>query len=93
MISVFSGMSQSLKCRQPVCVTRPWRAGLPLNQITKLQITGEYPDAGNRHDQVEMAHMDWVYATEDLRKFRKSICAVLMSRLVLLIRQTIFWRP
>ena len=32
-----------------------------LNQITELQVTGEYPDAGTRSDQVEMARTEWAY--------------------------------
>jgi len=61
MIAVFSGMSQSLNVtiRLRDKTLASWIA---LNQITELQVTGEYPDAGNRRDQVEMAHTEWVYA-------------------------------
>jgi general secretion pathway protein I len=60
MISVFSGMSQSLSVTTRLR-DKTLASWIATDQITKLQITGEYPDAGNRRDQVEMAHMDWVY--------------------------------
>ncbi len=60
MIAVFSGMNQSLNvtARLRDKTLANWVA---LNQITELQVTGEYPDAGNRHDEVQMARTDWVY--------------------------------
>jgi general secretion pathway protein I len=60
MIAVFSGMNQSLnvttRLRDKTLAT--WIA---TDRITELQISGEYPDAGNRRDQIEMAHSEWVY--------------------------------
>jgi len=60
LIAVFSGLSQSLNvtARLRAKTLANWVA---LNQITELQVTGEYPDAGNRSDQVEMARSEWVY--------------------------------
>jgi len=60
MIAVFSGMSQSLSVttRLRDKTLANWIA---TNRITELQVTGEYPKAGNQRDQVEMAHMEWVY--------------------------------
>jgi general secretion pathway protein I len=60
MIAVFGGMNQSLNVttRLRDKTLANWVA---LNQITELQVTGEYPDAGNRRDQVEMARSEWVY--------------------------------
>jgi len=55
MIAVFSGMNQSLnattRLRDKTLAT--WIA---TDRITELQISGEYPEAGIRHDQVEMAN-------------------------------------
>ena len=60
MIAVFSGMNQSLNVTERLRdkTLANWVA---LNQITELQVTGEYPDAGTRSDQVEMANSEWVY--------------------------------
>jgi general secretion pathway protein I len=60
MIAVFSGMSQSLNVtvRLRDKTLANWVA---LNQITELQVTGEYPKAGNRSDQVEMARSEWAW--------------------------------
>jgi general secretion pathway protein I len=60
MIAVFGGMSQSLNvtARLRDKTLANWVA---LNQITELQVTGEYPDAGNRSDQVEMARSEWAW--------------------------------
>ncbi len=60
MIAVFSGMNQSLSVttRLRDKTLASWSA---TDQITEMQVTGEYPDAGNRRDQVEMAHLEWVY--------------------------------
>lgn len=60
LIAVFSGMSQSLsattRLRDKTMAT--WIA---TDRITELQVTGEYPDAGNRRDEIEMANTQWVY--------------------------------
>jgi general secretion pathway protein I len=60
MIAVFGGMSQSLNVttRLRDKTLANWVA---LNQITELQVTGEYPKAGNRSDQVEMARSEWAW--------------------------------
>ena len=60
MIAVFSGMSQSLHvaARLRDKTLANWIA---VDRITELQVTGEYPGAGTRHDQVEMAHTEWTY--------------------------------
>lgn len=60
MIAVFGGMNQSLNvtARLRDKTLANWVA---LNQITELQVTGEYPDAGNRSDQVEMARSEWAW--------------------------------
>lgn len=60
MIAVFSGMNQSLNVTTRLR-DKTLASWIALNRIAEMQVTGEYPDAGNRHDQVEMAHMDWVY--------------------------------
>jgi len=60
MIAVFSGMSQSLNVTARLR-DKTLASWIALNQITELQVTGEYPRAGNRSDQVEMANVDWVY--------------------------------
>ncbi len=63
MIAVFSGMSQSLNATTRLR-DKTLASWIAINQITELQVTGEYPGAGNRSDQVEMASMDWVYAMQ-----------------------------
>jgi len=60
MIAVFSGMNQSLNVTTRLR-DKTLASWIALNRIAELQVTGEYPEAGNRHDQVEMAHMQWVY--------------------------------
>jgi len=60
MIAVFSGMSQSLSVTTRLR-DKTLASWIATNQITELQVTGEYPKAGNKHDQIEMAHMEWVY--------------------------------
>lgn len=60
MIAVFGAMSQSLDAtvRLRDKTLAHWVA---INQITELQITGEYPGAGKRRDQVDMANEEWIY--------------------------------
>lgn len=60
MIAVFGAMSQSLDAtvRLRDKTLAHWIA---INQITELQVTGEYPGAGKRRDQVDMANQEWVY--------------------------------
>ncbi len=60
MIAVFSGMNQSLNVTTRLR-DKTLASWIALNKITELQVTGEYPDAGTRHDQVEIARTDWVY--------------------------------
>ncbi len=60
MIAVFSGMSQSLSVTTRLR-DKTLASWIATNRITELQITGEYPKAGNQRDQIEMAHMEWVY--------------------------------
>lgn len=60
MIAVFSAMSQSLNVTTRLR-DKTLASWVALDRITELQVTGEYPDAGNRSDQVEMAHMEWAY--------------------------------
>ncbi len=60
MIAVFGAMSQSLSAttRLRDKTLAHWIA---INQITELQVTGEYPGAGKRRDQVDMAKTEWIY--------------------------------
>jgi len=60
LIAVFSAMSQSLSvtARLQAKTLASWVA---LERITELQVTGEYPDAGTRRDQIEMANLEWAY--------------------------------
>jgi general secretion pathway protein I len=60
MIAVFSGMSQSLNVTARLR-DKTLASWIALDRITELQVTGEYPDAGNRSDEVEMARMQWAY--------------------------------
>ncbi len=60
MIAVFSGMSQSLSVTTRLR-DKTLASWIATDRITELQISGEYPDAGTRRDQVEMAHTEWVY--------------------------------
>jgi len=60
MIAVFSGMSQSLSVTTRLR-DKTLASWIATNRITELQVTGEYPKAGNQSDQVEMAHMECVY--------------------------------
>lgn len=60
MIAVFSGMNQSLSATTRLR-DKTLASWIATDQITEMQVTGEYPDAGNRRDQVEMAHLEWVY--------------------------------
>jgi len=60
MIAVFSGMSQSLNVTTRLR-DKTLASWVALDRITELQVTGEYPDAGNRSDQIEMAHIEWAY--------------------------------
>lgn len=60
MIAVFSGMSQSLNVTTRLR-DKTLASWIATDRIVELQISGEYPTAGNRHDQIEMAHTEWVY--------------------------------
>jgi general secretion pathway protein I len=60
MIAVFSGMSQSLSVTTRLR-DKTLASWIATNRITELQVTGKYPKAGNQRDQIEMAHMEWVY--------------------------------
>jgi general secretion pathway protein I len=60
MIAVFSGMNQSLNVTTRLR-DKTLASWIALDRITELQVTGEYPDAANRHDEVQMARTEWVY--------------------------------
>jgi general secretion pathway protein I len=60
MIAVFSGMSQSLRVTERLR-NKTLANWVALNRIAEMRISGEYPKAGNRQDEVEMAHQEWAY--------------------------------
>ena len=60
MIAVFSAMSQSMNVTARLR-DKTLASWIALDRITELQVTGEYPGAGTRSNQVEMAHMEWAY--------------------------------
>ncbi|MCP4926102.1 MAG: type II secretion system minor pseudopilin GspI [Gammaproteobacteria bacterium] len=60
MIAIFAGLSQSLSVTSRLR-DKTLASWIATDQIVELQVTGEYPEAGNRHDQVKMARNDWVY--------------------------------
>ena len=50
------------------------------DRITELQVNGEYPDIGQRSDEIEMARVDWTYTVKisqipniDLRRVDVSV--------------------
>lgn len=51
MIAVFSGMNQSLSVTTRLR-DKTLASWIATDRITELQISGEYPDAGTRRDQV-----------------------------------------
>jgi len=60
LIGVFSSLNQMLGAtallRDKTLAT--WVA---TDRITEMRVTGEYPDAGERNDTVEMAGTEWAY--------------------------------
>lgn len=61
MIAVFSQVSQSLtataRLRDKTLAT--WVA---TDRITELRLAGEFPDVGDRSDELDMAGVRWVYS-------------------------------
>ncbi len=60
MIAVFSQVSQSLTATA-IMRDKTLAYWIGLDRITELRLAGEFPEVGERSDEIEMAGVGWVY--------------------------------
>lgn len=60
LIGVFGSLSQMLGATE-ILRDKTLATWIATDRITEMRVTGEYPDAGDRSDQVDMAGVEWAY--------------------------------
>ena len=60
MVAVFGQVSQSLTATA-IMRDKTLAYWIGLDRITELRLAGEFPEVGERSDEIEMAGVDWVY--------------------------------